>query len=196
MQILRCFARFFQIFFHPCFHSFHESILSPGLRFLGSYDVLVHCLRAYQFIDYHDIFLSLSVKPGIELLLQLERIGLPKPDDAVSSGLEVESVTSRSRVHQKNLNPASIPVYNVLLSFEFSGLILGQSLHEPVPVMPEGPAYEDRLSPGVLDEFLCGFNLQRVHLMNHSLFIVHCPIGKLEELSAALTAGISTESPS
>ena len=81
---------FFRYFFYPRFYSFHESILPPGLRFLGSYDVLVHCLRAYQFIDYHDLLLSLSVKPSIELLLQLERIGLPKPDDAVSSGLEVE----------------------------------------------------------------------------------------------------------
>ena len=78
-----------------------------------------------------------------ELLLQLERIGLPKPDDAVSPGLEVEPMTPGSRVHQKNLDSAGIPVNDVLLRFEFPGLILGESLHEPVSVMLEGPTYED-----------------------------------------------------
>ena len=125
----------------------------------------------------------MSVKSSIELLLQLKRIGLPKPDDAVSSGLEVEPMTPGSRVHQKNLDSAGIPVNDVLLRFEFPGLILGESLHESVPIMLEGPTYEDRLSPGVLNEFLRGFDLQRVHLVSHSLFIVHCSIGKLEELS-------------
>ena len=76
----------------------NESVFGfpQSFRILVSYVLaislsLIHiCLRAYQFIDYHDLLLYLSVKPSIELLRQLERIGLPKPDDAVSSGLKVE----------------------------------------------------------------------------------------------------------
>ena len=79
----------------------------------------------------HDrFFLPLPPEPCIGLLVQFQTPGQAKPYDRGSARLQVQAVTGRSRVDQRQRNLAGIPSANGLMDLwaEFRLLDLGERL--------------------------------------------------------------------
>ena len=134
-------------------HSGDKSLLCSALFFQCSKNVFVDRSLAHEVMDCHHRFLALPPESCVGLFLELQRPAEGTPDQDMSAALDVQAVTGRCRMDQRNWNPAIVPVLNILRFPDIPWAVpaRGQMLHNTLPVVLEPICDEYRLSD-------CGFD--------------------------------------
>lgn len=122
-------------------------------------------------MDRHHLFLPLPPEAGICLLIHFQRPHQRKPDQDMTASLNIEAVSCTGRRDQTDLDLARVPVCNILIAFQVSGLIplLRQVFPDTLVVVLEPVGNQHVLAVGLLDEI--GQHLQLL-VVNAKLYDV------------------------
>ena len=128
--------------------------------------------------------LSLPPKPGIGLLIQLQRPGQPKPDQDVSALLDVQAMSGRCRMDQGDRDVSSIPILDVGTALDIPDfdLQLRQMVDDTLPVMLKPVSYQHRLSVGGFDQVFESFQLVVVNDSRLAVLVIDRAIAHLQQL--------------
>ena len=128
--------------------------------------------------------LSLPPKPGIGLLIQLQRPGQPKPDQDVSALLDVQAMSGRCRMDQGDRDVSSIPILDVGTPLDIPDfdLQLRQMVDDTLPVMLEPLGHQHRLSVGRFDQVFESFQLVVMDDSCFAVLVIDRAIAHLQQL--------------
>ena len=125
-------------------------------------------------IDHDRILLSLTIDPGVGLLVQLKvPVWQAVPHTNVTTFLKVQSMPGTGRMDQQHVDLADIPVFDVLVRVQGAhAVLLFEMVSDPIGFVLEIVEDHDWLAIGGSHQV---FQLQELHIMQRvDIFVIGC----------------------